>query len=114
MKALSLWQPWASLWACGRKIHETRAYQTSHRGTLLMHASKTICTDIGDELRAICEDELGSRSARDLPAGALIGMCELVRCTPTQYMHVDDEERAQGNFTPGRYAWSCQNSRVFD
>ncbi len=114
MKALSLWQPWASLWACGRKIHETRAYQTSHRGTLLIHAAKTICTDIGDELREICEDEFGARWARDLPAGALIGMCELVGCTPTQYMHVDDEERAQGNFTPGRYAWSCQNSRVFD
>lgn len=107
MKALSLWQPWASLWACGRKTNETRAYQTNHRGPLLIHAAKTICTDIDDALREICE-------VRELPAGALIGVCELVGCAPTQHMHVDAEERAQGNYTPGRYAWSCQNSRVFD
>jgi hypothetical protein len=65
-------------------------------------------------LREICEDEFGGHWARDLPAGALIGVCELVGCLSTQYVHVDAEERAQGNFTPGRYAWSCQNSRVFE
>jgi activating signal cointegrator 1 len=114
VKALSLWQPWASLWICGRKIHETRAYQTSHRGALLVHAAKKICIDIDEALREICEDEFGPRWMHDLPAGALIGCCELVGCTRTEHVHIDAEERAQGNFTPGRWAWSCQNSRVFD
>ena len=114
MKALSLWQPWASLWACGRKSYETRDWSTGYRGPLLIHAAKTICTDISEELGYICEEEFGQRWPFDLPAGAMIGVCELVSCTPTQNMHVDAEERAQGNFTSGRYAWGIQNSRVFD
>lgn len=114
MKALSLWQPWASLWACGRKHYETRAYKSNYRGPLLIHAAKTICVDIDDALREICEDEFGAHWARELPAGALIGSCELLDCILTQHVHVDAEERAQGNFTPGRYAWAVQNSQIFD
>ena len=38
MKALTLWQPWASLIAWGEKRYETRSYGISHRGTLAIHA----------------------------------------------------------------------------
>ena len=114
MKALSLWQPWASLWACGRKSYETRSWSTSYSGPLLIHAAKTMCTDIADELREICEDEFGGHWAVELPVGALIATCELVSCLPTERVHVDTDEHAQGNFTPGRFAWGASNSRVFD
>lgn len=40
MKALTLWQPWASLVALGVKTIETRSWSTSHRGPLAIHASK--------------------------------------------------------------------------
>lgn len=114
MKALSLWQPWASLWACGRKTYETRDWSTTYRGPLLIHAAKTICIDISDELREICADEFGGHWSVSLPAGALIAVCELVSCAPTRYLNVGVEEFFQGNFTPGRWAWGIQNSRVFD
>jgi len=36
LKALSLWQPWASLMALGVKRIETRSWQTQHRGPLII------------------------------------------------------------------------------
>ena len=111
MKAISLWQPWASLWACGRKKFETRSWATSHSGPLLVHAAKRIETDISDELRDICEDQFGGHWARELPAGALIAVCDRVICKPTDRLRVDDEEFAQGNFTDGRFAWDPFNMR---
>jgi hypothetical protein len=39
-KALSLWQPWASLIVLGHKDKETRSWPTSYRGRLWIHATK--------------------------------------------------------------------------
>jgi hypothetical protein len=35
MKALSVWEPWASMIASGVKTIETRSWQTSYRGQFL-------------------------------------------------------------------------------
>jgi hypothetical protein len=113
MKAISLWQPWASLWARGRKRNETRSWYTKHRGLLLIHASKTMCTDVDEQLRAICEAEFGSRWMTSLPLGALIGSCDVVKCLPTESVIVDAIERAQGNFDRGRFAWEAASAREF-
>ena len=40
MKALTVWEPWASLMACGRKNIETRSWPTNYRGPLLICAAK--------------------------------------------------------------------------
>jgi hypothetical protein len=40
VKALTLWQPWASLVALGVKSIETRSWSTSYRGPLAVHAAK--------------------------------------------------------------------------
>ena len=76
MKALSLWQPWASLWCSKRKVHETRHWRCSHRGWLLVHAGKHFekTFELDDPLRLILDDEFGGDWAKDLPTGALIGM----------------------------------------
>jgi hypothetical protein len=111
VKALSLWQPWASLWSCGRKIYETRSWSTNYAGPIAVHAAKRIETEISDMLREICENEFGGRWHVELPAGALIAVCDCVICKPTDHLHVDDEEFAQGNFTPGRFAFDPLNMR---
>lgn len=41
MKALSLWQPWATYIAIGAKTIETRSWGTPFRGELAIHAAKT-------------------------------------------------------------------------
>lgn len=40
MKALSLWEPWASLMRTGAKTIETRSWWTHHRGDLLICAAR--------------------------------------------------------------------------
>lgn len=40
MKAITLWQPWASLIAIGAKKYETRSWKTNYRGPIAIHAAK--------------------------------------------------------------------------
>ena len=40
MKAITLWDPWASLIALGEKKVETRSWRTDYRGPLAIHAAK--------------------------------------------------------------------------
>ena len=42
MKALTVWQPWASLIALGVKTIETRSWHTSYRGPLAIHAASRV------------------------------------------------------------------------
>jgi hypothetical protein len=120
VKAISLWQPWASLWCSKRKVHETRHWRCSHRGWLLVHAAKRFETDFGlnDRLRLILDDEFGRHWARDLPTGALIGRVNVVDCLPTQALRGDaaasDDDRDCGDFAPGRFAWKRDEFRLFD
>lgn len=39
MKALTIWQPWASLIATGEKVYETRSWPTKYRGPIAIHAA---------------------------------------------------------------------------
>ncbi len=39
MKVLTIWQPWASLIACGAKKYETRSWATKYRGPIAIHAA---------------------------------------------------------------------------
>lgn len=128
MRALSLWQPWASLWCSPIKRHETRGWPTNCRGWLLVHAAKKIVKDIepNTRLRGILDDEFGGHWAMDLPTGAIIGMVNVTNCRPTDCIfdkELDGEsdwtkERADdyecGDFTSGRYAFEKDKFAVFD
>ncbi len=120
MKAISLWQPWASLWCSKRKVHETRRWRCSHRGWLLVHAAKRFETDFDrdDRLRLILDHEFGGEWTNDLPTGALIGMVNVVDCRPTQTLYGDtaasDDDRECGDFGPSRFAWKRDEFRLFD
>lgn len=39
MKALTIWQSWASLIAVGEKVYETRSWPTKYRGPIAIHAA---------------------------------------------------------------------------
>jgi len=41
IKAISLWQPWASLVIGGHKQFETRSWRTRYRGLLAIHAARS-------------------------------------------------------------------------
>jgi len=118
MKAISLWQPWASLWCSEAKIHETRHWPTSHRGWLVVHAAKRSIDDFtGGELDDICDSIWGHHWGLELPRGAIVGMVNVVDCVPTEKVlqgYQEPDDYACGDFSPRRYAWKRQQYQVFD
>ncbi len=70
IKAISLWQPWASLVAAHVKRHETRHWSTEYRGLLAIHAAKTL--DRAGAPDELCEAVLGRPVAIALAAGHLL------------------------------------------
>jgi hypothetical protein len=129
MRALSLWQPWATLVVAGAKRFETRSWATSYRGPLLIHAAKK--KDI-DSLE-LCKAEpfrsalitAGIDFIRNLPFGALLGTVELVRCLRTESAisewSVYEDGAAEtyaveiefGDYSPGRFAWELRDPKRF-
>jgi hypothetical protein len=112
LKALSLWQPWGSLWLSPNKRHETRHWSTRHRGHLLVHAAKRIEKDVDSELDDICSSEFGNHWGIELATGAIIGMVDLVDVIPTERLHskfplsIDDlKDMECGDFSEGRFGW---------
>lgn len=83
VKALSLWQPWASLWLTKRKIHETRHWPLKHRGRLIVHAAKKLVSAIECDLEKICCEEFGPTWRKTLPTGSIIGEVQIIGCITT-------------------------------
>lgn len=92
MKALSLWQPWASLIADGRKKVETRSWNMLYRGPLAIHASKRVekdaCEDFGYDWRTI-------------PRGSILCIVEVKRSV--QFPDALTPPDPYGDFSYGRY-----------
>lgn len=118
MKAISLWQPWASLWLSPRKIHETRHWTTAHRGWLAVHAAKRFEKDHQPHLAAILRAEFGSDWYRTLPTGAIVGMVNIVACHTTEDIlagvvpEFTADDCACGNFDIGRFGWQRREFKL--
>jgi hypothetical protein len=118
VKVLSLLQPWATLVVIGVKKIETRSWNTSHRGALLIHASK------GKAGSMFADKSPFKRYIPDfnkLPFGAIIGQVELVNVMKTEALGMSDEhinkltleEKAFGDYESGRYAWMLEEAVMF-
>ena len=103
IKALSLWQPWASAIAVGAKRIETRHWKTDYRGPLLIHAaredrglrlrkrtrpggeSEMIWRAGGAALRAagLPDDHNACTQLAARTCGAIIAVADLVDCLST-------------------------------
>lgn len=110
MRAISLWQPYASAIALGVKRIETRHWSTDYRGPLAIHASKR-WTREQIEFSTV-EHTLGRLPPR-LPLGQVVAVCELVDVRPTIELEtqVSAIERLYGNYEPGRFGWRLDNIR---
>jgi len=132
MKAISLWQPWASAIACGSKTIETRHWSTKYRGPLAIHAAKHFdkeeliyfasCWHWCGALEPIGLKMGGKNSIIDLlPFGAIVAVCNLSACHSTgsllnqflnekRYPKRGGEscawtENSMGDFSLGRFGW---------
>jgi len=124
MKCISLWQPWASLWVSGQKIHETRSWAMSHRGDLAVQASKKWTAELREMcyrpefLRALRQNEadgttlMFERLERSL--GCIVGVVNIRDC---KLITIDNAPPSPdfdfGDYTPGRYMIRADNFRPF-
>ena len=130
MKALSLWQPWASAIALGAKRIETRSWATRHRGPIAIHAAKR-CVKSELIVSGSWGAALNFRYDDDplwetLPFGALVAVADLVDCRPTGSFTLDEletprsrdsfhstwNERMWGDYSLGRFGWILENIRA--
>jgi len=113
MKAITLWQPWASLIAIGAKRIETRNWATRYRGPLAIHASKRVPWDIeafyAEEPLPYALIDAGYETFADLPFGVVLATCRLVDVLPTTDEFLTNvlltPEWNYGDYSPGRFAW---------
>jgi hypothetical protein len=109
VKAISLWQPWASYIAVGMKRFETRSWSTGYRGPLAIHAAKRRLTEY--ELDLLDEWPLPIR-LDEIPYGAVVAVATLADCRMmASGRGPDDKEDALGDWSPGRFAWALHDVR---
>lgn len=132
VKTISLWQPWASLIAAGAKRYETRDWKPNPAilkpgDTLAIHAAKRWTRE---ERELIAREPFRSRLAlaalrrlwndQTPPLGCIVAVGTLARVVeidraPEGFRRMlasDHDERAFGNFGPGRYAWQITDVRA--
>jgi len=128
MKALTLWQPWASLVAIGAKLIETRSWTTRYRGELAIHAGGRWQwrdqLDLGaDEPFKSALNAAGYHVVGQLPRGAIIAVVDLVLVGLISLREdgewtvdgmpgiVAEDELAFGYIDRGRYGWLLKRVR---
>jgi hypothetical protein len=129
MKAISLWEPWASLVYTGAKRYETRSWRTSYRGSLVICAAKAgvskseliyllSCWNFQGALAPLVGKPLDLEAKswpgveiEHLQFGKALCVVDLVNCIHTEELTLGQiaSEKAFGNFSPGRWAWQFEN-----
>jgi len=113
VRAVTLWQPFASLIACGAKRFETRSWcPPKPFGYLVaVHAGKYFPAKLQYTaewplmVQALRRDGIKGRA--ELPKMAILCVCRLTGVLPTETAAhvVSDMDRACGDYTSGRFAW---------
>jgi len=118
---ISLLQPWATLVVTGVKQIETRSWSTAYRGPLQIHASKGKAGEIfagAPPFKKYIPD------FKQLPFGYIIGkvvLTDILRIGTGLLLNTTDammnrltmEEKAFGDYTPGRFAWIVDHPVLF-
>ncbi len=133
MKAISLWEPWASLIRTGAKTWETRSWAANYRGPLLICAAIKGLSD--DELISfLCRGDIQAGLAplvgkslnlcppdgvfgwsgvktQHLHFGKAVAIVNLTRCIPTSTITLGEiaTDRSYGDFSLGRFAWKLES-----
>jgi hypothetical protein len=133
MKAISLWQPWASLVAFGEKRWETRGRLTHFRGKLAIAATASAPkrARLFEEFllvrQALAKHMSPLKVVQHLrqTRGHILAVVDVVDCIPTgewtrqycsrgaKFPHPtfaeSKQEIAFGDYGPGRFAWKLEN-----
>lgn len=82
MKAITIWQPYASFITAGLKHYETRGWKTSYRGPIAIHAAQRpvgwCLKQVPPAVSDLTVSTFGKEGTRQLPVGQIIAVGELV------------------------------------
>ncbi len=137
MKAITLYQPHATLMAIGAKKVETRPRRWKHRGPVAIHAGANtgwlhLCTK--EPFRSVLA-AAGFRSPADLPLGKVVALVDMYACLSTDSLtftggSIEDQEGVEmlkrtgtmpvfdcnefafGNYSAGRFGYLTRNPRL--
>ena len=136
MKALTLYQPYATAMALGVKRIETRSRPISYRGTVVIHSALMRTREMERGFASWLHDHPDDRAAfsaagyrffAELPFGQTLAVADLVDVVPVETF-IDGGHRTPGgelitltptevnwgDYTPGRFAWIFANLRRLD
>lgn len=109
MKALTIWEPWASLIIMGVKHYETRGWSRKYRGPLAIHSAKCwtkFQREFTEELiaRGLLEDGWEPFLGKVLGLVTLVGIREV-----GELRGISQTQRLLGDYSPGRHAWRLED-----
>lgn len=127
LRAVTLWQPWASLIVRGAKRTETRSWAIAP-GPILIHAARRpVRSGEIEQLHELARDALGPSPSTTLPRGSIVGAAWVTGCvdfeSPDRIENVRaalgrggteafvDLESSVGDFTEGRVGWRLAGAR---
>ncbi len=109
MKAISLWQPYASAVVAGVKTYETRHWECKFRGEMAIHAAKRWTRDERDTWETYA-GKYGFPA--DPPLGAIVAVCNLAFILPTEQLQkLPMKEQMWGDYGLRRFGWKLDDVR---
>lgn len=108
MKAISLWQPWATAMWIGIKQNETRSWPIAYRGDLVICAAKRPMDVVAREMAEYIRQVAGPQVFQ---LGVALCVVEVVAVHHITETPRDNVEAALGDYSPGRFAWVTRNLR---
>lgn len=124
MKALSIWQPWASLIMSGHKKIETRGWAAPYSILGQRIAIASTASNRPEQRRA-AEGHVfrehycatGLPAIENLPMGCILGTVLVDGCREMDASFLEElepQEEAFGIYGPGRFAWFLRDPRPLD
>ena len=117
IKAITLWQPWASFMALGLKENETRSWATQYRGPLAIHAAAKMPkrSDMSPEVWELAREKITGWHGWQL--GKILCVVDLIKIMPTTAIIPFTNNKTEwmlGDYSPGRWVWITNMLKIFD
>jgi activating signal cointegrator 1 len=116
MKAISLWEPWATLMKLGLKRYETRSWPLPPNligKRVAIHAAKHHSKEIDEIMKK--EPFKSALKGVELTPGHILCTLEFIHCHKTEDIikqNISSDEIAFGNYGPNRFAFESQSLKV--
>jgi hypothetical protein len=121
LKAITLWEPWATMMAIGAKVNETRGQRIHHRGPIAIHAAKNK-GGASDEVTNAAIQAFHKRGLEPkFNFGCIVAVVDLYECRMSEdfgfegvdkeLIFVNNDEAGFGDYSPGRFIYRTRDLR---